>query len=92
MPRVELPYDIAMEQRIKSRRRHENMVKKFFALRQTLLEEYPDKWILWDGEKEKVVYASDTSAELLRHIDDNNIDTNFMEIEHLETNPIKWRF
>ena len=50
-----------------------------------MLEKYPDQWILWDGEN--VIHACDTGKEMLRHIDDNNINTRYMEIDHLETNP-----
>ena len=87
MPRVELPDYLDKEEIFRSQRRHEAMMKNFFKARPSLLEKYPDQWILWDGES--VVHASDTGKELLRYIDDNDIDTRYMEIDHLETNPRK---
>ena len=87
MPRVELPDYLDKEEIFRSQRRHETMMKNFFKVRSSLLEEYPDQWILWDGES--VIHACDTGKELLRHIRDNDIDTNHMKIDHLETNPRK---
>ena len=87
MPRVEFPSYLNKEEVIQSLRRHEAMTKNFFKVRPSLLEKYPDRWILWDGES--VVHACDTGKELLRYIDDNDIDTSYMEIDHLETNPRK---
>ena len=85
MPRVELPDYLDKEEIHKSLRRSETMMKNFFKVRPSLLEKYPDQWILWDGES--VVHACDTGKELLQYIDDNGINTKYMKIEHLETNP-----
>ena len=85
MPRVEFPSFLDKEETLRSLRRHETMMKNLWKAYPSLLEKYPDQWILWDGES--VVHASDTGKELLRYIDDNDIDTKYMEIEHLETNP-----
>ena len=87
MTQVELPSYLNEEEVIQSIRRHETMMKNLWKAYPSLLEQHPDQWILWDGES--VVYASDTYDELLRHIDDNDIDTKYMKIEHLETNPRK---
>ena len=85
MPRVEFPSYLDKEEARKSRRRYETMMKSLWAAYPSLLEKYPDQWILWDGEN--VVHACDTGKEMLRHIDDNGINTRYMKIEHLETNP-----
>ena len=61
------------------------MIKNLFKARPSLLEKYPDRWILWYGES--VIHACDTGADMLRHIRENNINTRYMEIERLETNP-----
>ena len=87
MTQVELPDYLDKEEIFRSQRRHEAMMKNLFKVRSSLLEQYPDQWILWDGES--VVHASETGKELLRYIDDNDIDTKYMKIEHLETNPRK---
>ena len=87
MPRVELPSYLDKEEIFRSQRRHEAIMKNLWKAYPSLLEQYPDQWILWDGER--VVHACDTGKELLRYIDDNDIDTSCMEIEHLETNPRK---
>ena len=87
MPRVEFPSFLDKEETLRSLRRHEAMMKNLWKAYPSLLEKYPDQWILWDGES--VVHASDTGKELLRYIDDNNINTKQMKIEHLETNPRK---
>ena len=87
MPRVELPDYLDKEEIFRSQRRHEAMMKTFFEARPSLLEKYPDQWILWDGES--VVHACDTGKELLRHIRENNISTKNMKIDHLEINPRK---
>ena len=87
MPRVELPDYLNKEEVIQSLRWHEAMIKNFFKVRPSLLEKYPDRWILWDGES--VVHACDTGAEMLQHIRENNISTKHMKIDHLETNPRK---
>ena len=85
MPRTEFPSFLDKEETLRSLRRHEAMMKHFFKVRSSLLEKYPDQWILWDGER--VIHACDTGKELLRYIDDNGIDTRHMQIDHLETNP-----
>ena len=85
MTQVELPSYLNKEEVIQSIRRHETMMKNLWKAYPSLLEQHPDQWILWDGES--VVHACDTGKELLRHIDDNDIDTKYMKIEHLETNP-----
>ena len=64
-------------------------MKNLWKAYPSLLEKYPDQWILRDGER--VVHASDTGKELLRHIDDD-IDTKYMKIERLETSPKVMRF
>ena len=87
MTQVELPSYLDKEEVIQSIRRHEAMMKNLWKAYPSLLEQYPDQWILWNGES--VVHASETGKELLRYIDDNDIDTKYMEIEHLETNPRK---
>ena len=87
MPRVEFPSYLNKEEVFQSILRHETMMKNLWKAYPSLLEKYPDQWILWDGER--VVHASDTGKELLQHIDDNDIDTKYMKIEHLETNPRK---
>ena len=90
MTQVEFPSFLNKEEALKSLLRHEAMMKEFFKVRQSLLEQYPDQWILWDGES--VVHTTETGKEMLRYIDDNDIDTKYMEIDHLETNPKVWRF
>ena len=85
MPRGEFPSFLDKEETLRSLSRHEAMMKNLWKAYPSLLEKYPDQWILWDGES--VIHASDTGKELLRYIDDNDIDTKYMEIEHLETNP-----
>jgi len=85
MPRVELPDYLDKEEIFRSQRRYDTMMKTLWKSYPSLLEKYPDQWILWDGES--VVYACDTSAEILQHIKDNDINTKYMKIEHLETNP-----
>ena len=87
MTQVELPSYLDKEEIFRSQRRHEAMMKNLWKAYPSLLEQYPDQWILWDGEN--VVHASETGKEMLRYIDDNDIDTKYMEIEHLETNPRK---
>lgn len=87
MTQVELPDYLDNEEIFRSQRRHEAMMKNLWKAYPSLLERYPDQWILWDGES--VVHACETGKELLRHIDDNDIDTRYMKIEHLETNPRK---
>ena len=61
------------------------MMKNLWKAYPSLLEKYPDQWILWDGEN--VLYACDTGAEILQHIKDSDINTKYMKIELLETNP-----
>ncbi len=85
MPRVELPDYLDKEEIFRSQRRYDTMMKNLWKSYPSLLEKYPDQWILWDGEG--VIHACDTGKELLRYIDDNNINTKQMKIEHLETNP-----
>ncbi len=85
MPRAEFPSFLDKEETLRSLRRHEAMMKHFFKVRPSLLEKYPDQWILWDGER--VIHACDTGADMLRHIRENDINTRHMEIDHLETNP-----
>ena len=85
MPRVELPDYLDKEEIFRSQRRYDTMMKNLWAAYPSLLEKYPDQWILWDGES--VIHACDTGKELLRYIDDNNINTKYMKIEHLEINP-----
>ena len=85
MTQVEFPSFLDEEEVRQSQLRHEAMIKNLWKAYPSLLEQYPDQWILWDGER--VVHACDTGKELLRYIDDNDIDTKYMEIEHLETNP-----
>ena len=85
MPRVELPDYLDKEEILRSLRRYDTMMKNLWKAHPALLEKYPDQWILWDGES--VVHACDTSAEILQHIKDNDINTKYMKIEHLETNP-----
>ena len=85
MTQVEFPSFLDKEEALRSLRRHEAMMKNFFKVRSSLLEKYPDRWILWDGES--VIHACDTGADMLRHIRENNINTRYMEIDHLETNP-----
>ena len=87
MTQVELPSYLDKEEIFRSQRRHEAMMKEFFKVRPSLLDKYPDQWILWDGES--VVHACDTGAEMLQHIRENNISTKHMNIDHLETNPRK---
>ena len=87
MTQVELPSYLDKEEIFRSQRRQEIRMKKFFKVRPSLLEQYPDQWILWDGES--VVHACDTGAEMLQHIRENNISTKHMNIDHLETNPRK---
>ena len=85
MTQVEFPSSLDREEARKSRRRLETRMKNLWEAYPSLLKKYPDQWILWDGEN--VVHACDTSKELLRYIDDNDINTRNLEIEHLETNP-----
>ena len=85
MTQIELPDYLDEREIIESLQKHETMMKNLFAAYPSLLEKYPDQWVLWDGED--VVHATDTADELLRHISDSNIDTRHMKIEHLETNP-----
>ena len=85
MPRVEFPSFLDKEEVRQSQLRYEAMIKNLWAAYPSLLEKYPDQWILWDGES--VIHACDTGKEMLRHIDDNDISTRYMKIEHLETNP-----
>ena len=87
MPRVEFPSFLDKEEAFRSQRRYESMMKNLWKAYPSLLEKYPDQWILWDGKS--VVHACNTGADMLRHIDDNDIDTKYMKIEHLETNPRK---
>ncbi len=87
MTQVELPSYLNKEEIFRSQRRGEAMMKNFFKVRPSLLEKYPDQWILWDGEC--VVHACDTGAEMLQHIRENKISTKHMQIDHLETNPRK---
>ena len=89
MTQVELPSYLDKEEVIQSIHRHEAVMKNLWEAYPSLLEKYPDQWILWDGES--VVNASETGKEMLRYIDDNDIDTKYMKIEHLETNPKVWR-
>ena len=90
MTQVEFPSFLDAEEVRQSQMRHEAMMKNLWKSYPSLLEQYPDQWILWDGES--VVHASETGKEMLRYIDDNDIDTKYMKIEHLETNPKVWRF
>ena len=87
MPRVEFPSFLDKEEVFRSQRRYETMMKNLWKAYPSLLEKFPDQWILWDGKS--VVHACDTGDDMLRHIDDNDIDTKYMKIEHLETNPRK---
>ena len=87
MPRVEFPSYLNKEEVLQSQFRHKAMMINFFKVRPSLLKKYPDQWILWDGES--VIHATETGKEMLRHIRDNDIDTNHMKIDHLETNPRK---
>ena len=87
MTQVEFPSFLDKEEVRQSMLRHETMIKNLWKAYSSLLEQYPDQWILWDGER--VVHASETGKEMLRYIDDNAIDTKYMEIELLETNPRK---
>ena len=87
MPRVELPDYLDKEEIHRSLRRSEAMMKNFFKVRPSLLEKYPDQWILWDGEN--VIHACDTGAEMLQHIRENNISLKYKNIDHLETNPTR---
>ena len=87
MPRVELPDYLDKEEIFRSQRRYDTMMKNLWKSYPSLLEKYPDQWILWDGEN--VVYSCDTGAEILQHIKDNDINTKYMKIELLETNPRK---
>ena len=85
MPRVELPDYLDKEEILRSLRRYDTMMKNLWKAYPSLLEKYPDQWILWDGES--VVHVCDTGAEMFQHIKDNDINTKYMKIEHLETNP-----
>ena len=87
MTQVEFPNYLDAEEVRQSQMRHETMMKNLWKAYPSLLEQYPDQWILWDGEN--VVHASETGKEMLRYIDDNDINTKYMKIEHLETNPRK---
>ena len=85
MTQVEFPSHLDKEEVRRSQLRLETRMKNLWDAYPSLLKKYPDQWILWDGEN--VVHACDTGKELLRYIDDNDIDTRHMKIEHLETNP-----
>ena len=85
MTQVEFPSHLDKEEVRQSQLRLETRMKNLWEAYPSLLEKYPDQWILWDGES--VVHACDTGKELLRYIDDNDIDTRHLKIEHLETNP-----
>ena len=85
MPRVELPDYLDKEEIFRSQRRYDTMMKNLWKAYPDLLEKYPDRWILWDGEN--VVYMCDTGDEMVQHIRENNINTKYMKIELLETNP-----
>ena len=85
MTQVKFPSHLDKEEVRRSQLRLETRMKNLWEAYPSLLEKYPDQWILWDGEN--VVHACDTGKELLRYIDDNDIDTRHMKIEHLETNP-----
>ena len=85
MPKGEFPSFLDKEEVRRSQLRLETRMKNLWEAYPSLLEKYPDQWILWDGEN--VIHACDTGKELLRYIDDNDIDTRHMKIEHLETNP-----
>ena len=87
MTQVEFPSFLDKEEAFRSLHRHEIMMKNLWAAYPSLLEKYPDQWILWDGEN--VVHATETGKDMLRYIDDNDIDISCLEIEHLETNPRK---
>ena len=85
MPRVEFPSYLDKEETLRSLRQYGTMIENFFKIRPSLLEKYPDQWILWDGEN--VVHACDTGADMLQHIRENNISLKHKKIDHLETNP-----
>ena len=87
MTQVEFPSFLDKEEAFRSLRRYESMMKNLWKAYPSLLEKYPDQWILWDGEN--VVHATETGKDMLRYIDDNDIDISCLEIEHLETNPRK---
>ena len=87
MPRVEFPSYLDKEEFFRSQHRYRTMIQNLWEAYPSLLEQYPDQWILWDGES--VVHACDTGAEMLRHVRENNINRKYMKIEHLETNPRK---
>ena len=87
MTQVELPSHLNKEEVFRSQRRLETRMKNLWKAYPSLLEKYPDQWILWDGEN--VVHATETGKDMLRYIDDNDIDISCLEIEHLETNPRK---
>ena len=63
MPRVEFPSFLDKEEVRQSQRRYDTMMKNLWKAYPSLLEKYPDQWILWDGEN--VLYACDTGAEIL---------------------------
>ena len=50
MTQVELPSYLDEEEVIQSIHRHEAMMKNLWKAYPSLLEQYPDQWILWDGE------------------------------------------
>ena len=85
MTQVAFPSFLDKEETLRSLRRYDTMMKNLWKAHPVLLEQYPDQWILWDGES--VVHACDTGADMLQHIRENNINTKYMKIEHLETNP-----
>ena len=87
MTQVEFPSFLDKEEVLRSLRRSETMMKNYFKVRPSLLEKYPDQWILWDGEN--VVHACDTGADMLQHIRENNISLKHKNIDHLETNPTR---
>ena len=90
MTQVEFPSFLDAEEVRQSQMRHEAMMKNLWKAYPSLLEQYPDQWILWDGEN--VVHTTETGKEMLQHIRENNISTKRMKIDHLETNPKVWRF
>ena len=53
MTRVEFPSHLDKEEVRQSQLRLETRMKNLWAAYPSLLEKYPDQWILWDGEERR---------------------------------------
>ena len=86
MTTVERSRELSDEEVIEAIRNHETAMESLWESYPSLLAEYPDQWIIWDGES--VVYVSDSPGDLVRHIQDGDVDASNMVIEHLQTEPM----